>query len=108
MTANELVINKSLEILCKALAQQIEIAGREAGVPYAAGQSEYGVSWEYLVEGKWIRERDVHWSYNGAEIEAVRFFDCDGERSDEATSVVEILDVAKAWINMNMAYQPDA
>ena len=94
-----------VDFLCQTLAQQIEIAGIENDVPFCAGQNQYGVSWEYLVNGEWFDHDNLT---SGIEkVSSARFFDCDGERSGEATDVCEILEAAKNWIKVNESYYPE-
>jgi hypothetical protein len=93
---------KKIESLCEALAVQIELAGIESGVPFGTCQNQYGVTWEYLTSQEWIGQNNLDSAVE--EIEAVRFVDCDGERSDSANSVCEILEAAKSWIEANEDY----
>jgi hypothetical protein len=70
-----------------AAATSIEEAAAEDGGAYMAAQSFYGVEVEALVDDEWVRAQDVE---DDAEVEAVRLFDCDGNRGAECRTIEEV------------------
>lgn len=79
----------------EAAAREIEKAAADLGISYAAAQTFYGVGIEILVKGEWIEAGDLGES---SAVEAVRLFDCDGERGDICRTVAQIEDERDKWI----------
>lgn len=81
----------------KAAARSIEEAAAEEGAAYAAAQTFYGVETEALVGDEWVRTRDLE---DGTEVEAVRLFDCDGERGRACRTVEQVEAERVKWVGM--------
>lgn len=80
-----------------AAARSIEKAAAEEGTAYAAAQTFYGVEVEALIGDDWVRVRDLE---DGAEVEAVRLFDCDGERGAACRTVEQVEAERVKWVRM--------
>jgi hypothetical protein len=78
-----------------AAADTITAAATEYGATYHACQSYYGVAVEVLVDGEWVDAGDLE-SLDG--VEAVRLYDCDGERSRACRTIEQIEAVRDRWI----------
>jgi len=79
-----------------AAAAEIEKAAAECGATHHAAQTSYGVEVEALVGGEWVEVGDLE---DGAVVEAVRLFDCDGERGRTCRTVAAVETDKAAWIN---------
>jgi hypothetical protein len=62
---------------------------------YFAGQTYYGVEAEALVGEEWVNTEALE---DGAEIEAVRLFDCDGERGRTCRTVAQVEAERVKWV----------
>jgi hypothetical protein len=82
-------ISQSLLLVAQECAKRIEQRAAEVGMAYCAGQSAYGVSIEM---------------HNGR----LRFFDCDGNRSDWMASEWEVHTVCKEWLSRCVGEMPVA
>ncbi len=87
----------ALLIAADAAARSIEAFAAEHSTTYAAAQTFYGVEVEALVKDKWVRLRELK---AGAEVEAVRLFDCDGERGRECRTIEEVEAERVQWIDL--------
>lgn len=90
-------MNANLLALATEAAAEIEKAARENGTAYMAAQGEYGVDVEVMIGGEWMRHQDAD---DGAEIEAVRLYDCDGNRTTECRTAEEIEAAKAEWMNL--------
>lgn len=95
MTTNSI----TLLAAATAAARSIEEAAAEEGAAYAAAQTFYGVEVEALVGDEWVRVRDLEQG-DEAEVEAVRLFDCDGERGATCRTVEQVEAERVKWIEM--------
>lgn len=78
----------------EAATREIEALVERLSSPYMAGQSNYGVEFEVLAGGYWFRFGDHD---EAAEIEAVRLFDCDGNRGLPCRTVAEVRQEMDLW-----------
>jgi hypothetical protein len=81
----------------EAAARSIEAAAAEHGTTYAAAQAAYGVEVEVLVGEDWGFLGDLE---DGAEVKAVRLFDCDGERGRACRTVEQVEGERVKWVRM--------
>lgn len=80
-----------------AAAARVETAAADMGATFSAEQGWYGVEFEALVSGEWVRGIDLD-PQQEADAEAVRLFDCDGERGRTCRTVEEVNAGAARWI----------
>lgn len=96
--------NAALLAAADAAARSIEEAAAEEGTAYAAAQTFYGVEVEALVGDEWVRVRDLE---DGAEVEAVRLFDCDGERGGVCRTVEQVEAERVKWVGNGARFETD-
>ena len=87
----------SLISAAEAAAVRIEKEAAEGGVTFGAEQSFYGVEVEILVGDDWVRLSDTT-DEQRAEVEAVRLFDCDGNRGAECRTAEEVDADVETWL----------
>lgn len=73
------------------------ITAAEHGTTYFASQTFYGIGVEVLVAGEWVGVGDLE---EGAEVEAVRLFDCDGERSRTCRTLDQVEAERVEWVGI--------
>lgn len=87
----------------RSAAERIAAFAEENDFAYQACQSNYGVCVEILAETdedgseRWLREGDYS---DDDEAEAVRLYDCDGERGEACYTVEEIEAEVARWCGL--------
>ena len=87
-------------LIDSATTAAMEITNAAAEAAEAAGvkreeEHGYGVAVEVLQDGEWVRANDID---EDCEIDAVRFYDREGSRSEECSTAAEIDKIKNDWI----------